>query len=302
MRIARGDNAGTDALTTTQVPKGRRLARNSGDIRRAWTFRVCSEARQLLGVRTFRRNEPRDASTRRNARELIKAPVRELLKDSLRTGRFVCMSVDSGMSERSDESIPTRASLLGRLKNWEDQDSWEDFVRTYSRLIRGFAIQSGLSDEEAKEAEQETLLCVAKTIHQFESDPARGTFKAWLLKLTRWRIADQFRKRSRESAWSARSGGPEDTSTLEEVPDDGDQEALWAAEWRKSILETAVARVGRRLKPKHYQAFDLYAIRKWPPAQVARELGVSVVQVYLIHHRVIKLVRKEVAYLEAKLH
>jgi RNA polymerase sigma factor (sigma-70 family) len=212
------------------------------------------------------------------------------------------MTGSAAMGESSDDSIPTRASLLGRLKNWDDEASWEDFARTYSRLIRGFAIQSGLSDSEAKEVEQETLLCVAKTIHQFESNPERGTFKAWLLKLTRWRIADQFRKRPPESARRAVSPCPsEGTPTIEKIPDDSNQDTLWDAEWRKNIIETAIARAGRRANPKHYQVFDLYAVRKWPAAKVAKEMGVSVVQVYLINHRLTRQVRKEVEYLESKL-
>jgi RNA polymerase sigma-70 factor (ECF subfamily) len=206
------------------------------------------------------------------------------------------------MAEPSDDSIPTRASLLGRLKNWDDQASWEDFVQTYSRLIRGFAIQSGLTEDEAKEVEQETLLCVAKTIHQFESNPERGTFKAWLLKLTRWRIADQFCKRAPDSAQQhAPFRGLDDTPTIEKIPADPRLDALWDTEWRRNILETAVARAGRRVNPKHYQIFDLYAVRKWPATKVAKEMRVSAVQVYLIHHRLLKLVRKEVEYLESKL-
>src|SRR5687767_12747485 len=94
-----------------------------------------------------------------------------------------------------EDTLATRASLLGRLKNWEDARSWEEFTQIYSRLIRSVAIKAGLSEAEAKDVEQETLLCVARTIHEFESDPARGTFKSWLLNLTRWRIADQFHRR-----------------------------------------------------------------------------------------------------------
>jgi RNA polymerase sigma-70 factor (ECF subfamily) len=55
----------------------------------------------------------------------------------------------------------------------------------YSRLIRAVALKAGLTESEAKDVEQETLLCVAKTIHTFEANPARGTFKSWLFNLTR---------------------------------------------------------------------------------------------------------------------
>jgi RNA polymerase sigma-70 factor (ECF subfamily) len=203
------------------------------------------------------------------------------------------------MSAHRDDSIATRASLLGRLKNWEDQESWEEFAQTYSRLILGVAIQAGLTEPEAKDVEQETLLCVARTIHEFESHPERGSFKSWLLNLTRWRIADQFRKRT--PAGSQSDGTPTGTATVERVPDPAVLDAAWEIEWRKNLLETALNRVARKVKPKHVQIFDLYAMRHWPAAKVARHLGVSVVQVYLVNHRLTKLVRREVEYLETKL-
>jgi RNA polymerase sigma factor (sigma-70 family) len=205
------------------------------------------------------------------------------------------------MSAHRDDSIATRASLLGRLKNWDDQKSWEEFTQTYSRLIKGVAIQSGLTEPEAKDVQQETLLCVARTIHEFESNPARGSFKSWLLNLTRWRIADQFRKRSPAALQRDGTRTGTGTATIERVPDPALLDAAWESEWRKNLLETALSRVGRRVKPKHLQIFDLYATRHWPAAKVARELGISVVQVYLVNHRVTKLLKREVAYLETKL-
>ncbi len=197
-----------------------------------------------------------------------------------------------------DDRLATRASLLGRLKNWEDARSWEEFTETYSRLIRAVALKAGLSDSEAKDVEQETLLCVAKTIHQFESNPARGTFKSWLLNLTRWRIADQFRRRCPAAASAPQSDATATgTSTVERVPGPDNVDAEWEVEWKRNIVETALARVGRKVKAKHLQIFDLYAMRHWPAGKVARELGVTRVQVYLVNHRLTKLMKREVEYL-----
>src|SRR5215510_9773307 len=141
-----------------------------------------------------------------------------------------------------DDSLATRASLLGRIKNWEDARSWEEFTQTYSRLIRAVAIKSGLSEAEARDVEQETLLCVAKTIHEFESNPNRGTFKSWLLNLTRWRIADQFRKRERGVPTVSSEATSTGTATIERLPGADNVEATWDAEWQKNILDTALAR------------------------------------------------------------
>lgn len=91
---------------------------------------------------------------------------------------------------------PTRYSLLSRLQDWDDQDSWRDFFETYWRLIYSVAIKSGLSDAEAQDVVQETVVCVAKDIAKFKRDRERGSFRGWLRNLTRWRINDQLRKRA----------------------------------------------------------------------------------------------------------
>jgi RNA polymerase sigma-70 factor (ECF subfamily) len=187
---------------------------------------------------------------------------------------------------------------LGRIKNWEDARSWEEFTQTYSRLIRAVALKAGLTESEAKDVEQETLLCVARTIHEFESNPARGTFKSWLLNLTRWRIVDQFRRRSPAAASALLSDATAtSTCTVERVPGPDNLDAEWEMEWKRNIVETALARVGRTVKTKHLQIFDLYAMRHWPAGKVAREMGVTRVQVYLVNHRLTKLMKREVEFL-----
>src|ERR1051325_6787217 len=99
------------------------------------------------------------------------------------------------MSHQADELMPTRWTLISRLKNWDDQESWREFFDLYWKLIYGVALKSGLTPDEAQEVVQETVITVCKNIKQFKTDPKHGSFKGWLLQFTRWRIADQFRKR-----------------------------------------------------------------------------------------------------------
>ena len=40
--------------------------------------------------------------------------------------------------------LPTRQSLLSRLKNWNDHDGWKVFFDTYWKLIYKAARESGL--------------------------------------------------------------------------------------------------------------------------------------------------------------
>jgi RNA polymerase sigma-70 factor (ECF subfamily) len=198
--------------------------------------------------------------------------------------------------------MATRASLLGRLRNWDDAESWEEFTRIYWQLIYNVARGAGLPDPDARDVVQETLLGVAKKVHEFKSNPELGTFRSWLLNLTRWRIADHFR----HLPPAAPTGGGEDkredrTPTVERVPDEAEIEALWDIEWKKNLFETAVTRLSRRINPKHAQIFELYSVRQWPASKVARELGVRVIQVYLVHHRLTGQLKREIAYLQSKL-
>src|SRR3954468_7251597 len=99
--------------------------------------------------------------------------------------------------------IPTRASLLGRLQNWEDKESWRTFFDTYWRLIYGFAPKRGLRHEEAQDAVQEPVVAVAKNIANFKYNGEVCAFKTWLLGVTRSKIANQFARRARQPMTAA---------------------------------------------------------------------------------------------------
>src|SRR6187397_277277 len=115
----------------------------------------------------------------------------------------------------------TRKSLIERLGNWEDQKSWDEFHRTYWRLIYGVGLKSGLRSEEALDVVQETILAIAKQSREHRYDPKAGSFKVWLMNMTRWRIGDQFRKRAKDTAMYHFPGDEDgrNTSTLDRVED-----------------------------------------------------------------------------------
>ena len=80
------------------------------------------------------------------------------------------------MAAPRDEFIPTRHSLISRLKDWDDQESWKEFFDTYWKLLYSVALKSGLSDAEAQDVVQDTIVAVAKKMPEFHFDPALGSF------------------------------------------------------------------------------------------------------------------------------
>lgn len=203
--------------------------------------------------------------------------------------------------EAAPEFIPTRKSLLTRLKNWEDNESWRDFFNTYWKLIYGVALKAGLTHTEAEEVLQETVLGVARSIGEFKYDAAVCSFKSWLMQVIRHRIARQFDRRKRQAALRSFPDETSRTPVLERLPDQNDRlEALWEEEWEKNLMDAALARVKRRVPMEQYQIFDFYVLKKWPALKVARNLGVTVGHVYVAKHRISRLLQKEVRVLQER--
>jgi RNA polymerase sigma-70 factor (ECF subfamily) len=201
------------------------------------------------------------------------------------------------VAKNPDELIPTRATLIKRLKNWRDESSWQAFFDTYWSLIYGVALKGGLTKSEAQDVVQETMISVAKHIPNFQYDPALGSFKAWLLNMTRWRITDQLRKRlplaaAEESQnMNAATDGVLDSET---AGLSSELEKLWDGEWESNLLEAATAKARRHLDPKQYQIFDFCVNKEWPPARIAKTFGITTNQVYLVKHRVTEKIKQEV--------
>jgi RNA polymerase sigma factor (sigma-70 family) len=206
------------------------------------------------------------------------------------------------MNIREKDIGPTRYSLLSRLQDWRDDDSWKDFYETYSRLILAVALKSGLTRAEADDVLQETVICVAKEIKAFRRNRDSGSFKAWLRKITKRRIVDQKRKRDQLTQGEAESDAAPQPEELEEVPEqtNAEIESLWESQWKLNLFQAALAKVKRQVKEEHFQIFDLYAIRGWPAARISRVFNITITQIYIIKYRVGSMIRKHTKLLEKK--
>jgi len=198
--------------------------------------------------------------------------------------------------------IPTRRTLLTRLKDWGDQAGWQEFFDTYWRLIYGVAVKAGLTDTEAQEVVQETLLEVAKKMPGFRYDPALGSFKGWLLHTTQWKISAQFKRRRRQQR---EVHLPEENGTttraLEQLPDpiSLDWDKVWESEWERNLLAAALEKVKLRVSPRQFEIFYLHVLKERPVREVAATLEISAGQVYLARHRVGRLLKSEVRRLRS---
>src|ERR1041384_4434377 len=193
-------------------------------------------------------------------------------------------------SAPQNDFLPTRSSLLKEVKALDNEAGWKEFFETYRRSILGLAMKCGLTRSEAEEVVQDTMIAVAKKMPEFEYDRSLGSFKGWLFTIARRAIGKQIGKRQPKNF----SGPEEEVAEMGTLPDPaGGFEERWEEDWRLNLLNMAMDRVRRRIKPKQFQMFDLYVNQQIPMYQVTRILNVNAAQVYMAKLRVSSAVKHE---------
>ena len=179
---------------------------------------------------------------------------------------------------------PTRASLLVRLRDPQDEAAWRQFVDLYAPLVYAYARKQGLQDADAADLSQEVLRAVAGGVGRLEYDPQRGAFRNWLFTVVRRKLANW------RAAQANRTRGSGDSGThrlLEQLPAPEATEAEWEAEWERRLFAWACEQVRRDVTASTWQAFWRTAVDGQPGKQVAGDLGLSVAAVYLARSRVL---------------
>ncbi len=202
----------------------------------------------------------------------------------------------------NDDSLQTHASLLVRLRDLDDAESWGQFYHTYERVVRGLARKRGLSEPEAEEVAQEVFKRIAETIHTFERSPRAGSFRRWLYQLARWRSDDKIRERGRLVVQALHDGpGTDRTDPANRVPAPDDAEAQQELEARRLLFRAAMDRLRRRATPRDLQIFQLVTLEEWPASKVAAFLGISTPLVYVVRHRVANQLKAEIDAIRKRL-
>jgi RNA polymerase sigma-70 factor (ECF subfamily) len=159
----------------------------------------------------------------------------------------------------------------------------------------------GLSDSEAQDVVQETIITVAGKMPEFNYDPAVGSFRGWLMLITRNKVTDHLRKKVyRHDGVTITREIPLDTQLLENQPDAQglNWEETWNQEWDRHLFDEALAKVKQRISPDQYQMFYLHALKGLSARVAAKRLGVKMTDVYVAKYKVTLLLKKEIAALE----
>jgi RNA polymerase sigma-70 factor (ECF subfamily) len=192
----------------------------------------------------------------------------------------------------------TRLSLLVKVRDLADGESWREFHTIYQPLIYRYLRSLKLTEHDANELTQEVFCRLLEILPGFDLDRKRGRFRSFLWRLTYNTLVDWARKRKArnraEEAW-VRRFCEVDASEI------GRLEEEWIRLHHKRILELILPRVRSATSPMAWACFEQRLVRGRPATAVAAKLGTSDGVVYVYASRVLKEVRRRCAELEEEL-
>ena len=185
----------------------------------------------------------------------------------------------------------TRPTLLLQLKDKENFRAWQEFLQLYTPLVFGFCIKRGLNEQDAADVCQEVMGAVAGRIEQFSYDRSRGSFRSWLMTVSRNRLNSFFTRRYRQAPTTS------STTVMELISEQPTEEerSQWNEDYRRQMFEWAAAQVRGEFEPKSWEAFWQTALLDKSGHEVAAALGMSAGAVYIARSRVLARLKERVA-------
>jgi RNA polymerase sigma-70 factor (ECF subfamily) len=188
----------------------------------------------------------------------------------------------------------TSLTLMMRLQQSSgDPRAWAEFVERYRPMIRAWCLKWHLQESDADDVVQEVLIKLLAAIRKFQYDPARS-FRAWLKTVTQNALSDFVASRRKHpeqmvSPIDAIAESDDARTDLEQQIQDA---------FDGELLELAMRRVQKRVKPATWDAFRLTVIDGKSGADAAGKLEIPVAHVFVAKHRVQKMLQEEVRSLK----
>jgi RNA polymerase sigma-70 factor (ECF subfamily) len=185
----------------------------------------------------------------------------------------------------------TSASLLDRLRDNPDEESWRQLVEIYTPLIRGWLRRHLQASADTDDLIQDVLTVVVRRIREFHREPRVGAFRRWLKTITINCLRDSWKSRRNKPRATGNSDFQE---MLEQLADPSSQlSQLWDQEHDKHVTQKLLELIKTKVEETTWRAFQRVALDGVPAEEVARELGVTVNVVFISKSRVLSKLRLE---------
>jgi len=187
-------------------------------------------------------------------------------------------------------SQPTSLTLLARLRAGEE-DAWDRLLHLYGPLARTWCRSQGVQGADADDVTQEVFQAVVIGLADFQKERPGDTFRGWLRGITRHKLLDWFRRRSKQPQ---AQGGTSAGQQMAEVPQPEVTLPEETPEQLAELYERALQLVQNEFETSTWRAFWRTAVDGQRPADIAGELGMSAAAVRMAKSRVLNRLKREI--------
>ncbi|MEL7499368.1 MAG: sigma-70 family RNA polymerase sigma factor [Planctomycetota bacterium] len=185
----------------------------------------------------------------------------------------------------------TSLSLLERLCQSPENESWNRLAELYTPWIRAWLRRYDVQDSDAYDLVQEVLLAVSKDLSKFEHAGHPGAFRGWLKAILINRLRKFWRARDRRP--QARGDSDIDARLAQLDDPASEMSQIWNREHDQYVLRQLMALAEPHFEPKSWKAFCRVALDGAKADAVAQELGISRNAVVIAKCRVLSRLRQE---------
>jgi RNA polymerase sigma-70 factor, ECF subfamily len=183
--------------------------------------------------------------------------------------------------------LTTSVTLLDRLRQPNQAQAWEQFIRLYTPLLVSWAKRQGFKHEDVADLTQEVLLKLIRLLPAYERGNGQS-FRNWLSQVAKNQCIDFCRRVATRALPQADglSGVENSTSGL-------DIEGTDEVEYRRTLIKQGMEMIRSEFNVNTWAAFQKLMVEGKTVAEVAKELEMSRNAVYLARHRVLSRLRQE---------
>ncbi|MDD7985549.1 sigma-70 family RNA polymerase sigma factor [Lentisphaera marina] len=190
----------------------------------------------------------------------------------------------------------TRQTLIAKIREQHNDQSWEEFTDLYKAYIYSVLIRMGVQESDRDDLVQKSLIEIWKSLPRFEYVPGQGKFRNWIYTVTKNQCLGHFRthKRYQNKIQKASEQGALETDSNQGSEDIED------VEWKKHIFTLAWERIEPELSDSYKQVFMLFSQGK-NVTEISSELDLQKNSVHVYRQRVLKRLNREIRFLDDEL-
>ena len=188
----------------------------------------------------------------------------------------------------------TRKTLLQRVKNRKDEQSWEEFMRFYKPYIYRVVNNMLKGHHDVEDIVQRTLVTCWDKLPEYEYNPDKSRFRTWICSIARNYTLKFFRDSGRYQ------DKLENFQDLEDGLREPEVNKLAEKEWKLYISNLAWENIKNEFEGNALDCFMMMS-DGLSAALVAEKLGLTVGSVYILKKRVTDKLYREINRLDREL-